>query len=384
MEFNNNSWESGVKFVEEKRPRKFFKIVGLLLVIFFSASIGGVIGGYYVKKSYSDIIIGQNGANKTSSNLDNLSNNTETADLPKNSITKVAEIVGPAVVGINNNIKTLRGVVAQGSGSGIIFDSSGYIVTNNHVIEGASSITVTLPGNDKPIPATLIGSDSKTDLAVIKINADNLPAAKFGDSSKVRVGDLAIAIGNPLGQEFAGSVTVGYISAVNRVINYDNKQLKLLQTDAAINEGNSGGALVNEAAEVIGINTLKNLGAEGMGFAIPINEAKPIIEELIKNGYVARPFVGISYQFIDEDYSKALNVPVGAQIQQVVVGSGAEEAGIKPGDILVAFDGQKLKDINTLPDILKNHKIGDTVEAKIWRNGNYITLKVKLKDSRGQ
>lgn len=384
MEFNNNSWESGVKFVEEKRPRKFFKIVGLLLVIFFSASIGGVIGGYYVKKSYSDIIIGQNNTNKNTNNLNNLSNDTETANLPKNSITKVAEIVGPAVVGINNNIRTFRGVVAQGSGSGIIFDSSGYIVTNNHVIEGASSITVTLPGNDKPIPATLIGSDSKTDLAVIKINANNLPAAKFGDSSKVRVGDLAIAIGNPLGQEFAGSVTVGYISAVNRVINFDNKQLKLLQTDAAINEGNSGGALVNEAAEVIGINTLKNLGAEGMGFAIPINEAKPIIEELIKNGYVARPFVGISYQFVDEERAKIYNTPVGAQIQQVVVGSGAEEAGIKPGDILVAFDGQELKNIDTLPEILKDHKIGDIVDAKIWRNGSYLTLKIKLKDSRGQ
>jgi serine protease Do len=267
MEFNNNSWESGVKFVEEKKPRKFFKFIGMLLIVFFSASIGGIIGGYYVKKSYVNTQYGGNFGEGTQQNVNNLTSTPETANIPKNSVTKVAELVGPTVVGINNNRTTLRGVTPYGSGSGIIFDANGYIVTNNHVVEGASSVTVILPGSKNAIPATIIGTDSKTDLAVIKIDAKNLPTAKFGDSSKVRVGDMAIAIGNPLGQEFAGSVTVGYISAVNRTVNFDNKEYKLIQTDAAINEGNSGGALTNEAGEVIGINTLKNLGAEGMGFA---------------------------------------------------------------------------------------------------------------------
>jgi serine protease Do len=381
MEFNNNSWESGVKFVEEKKTGRFFRFVGLLLVILFSASIGGIIGGYYVKKSYSDSLYGKN----VVGNVNNLNATPETANLPKSSITEVAEIVGPAVVGINNNVRMYGGVVSGGSGSGIIFDKGGYIITNHHVIEGASSVTVTLPGSQKPIAAKIIGSDSKTDLAVLKIEADNLPVAKFGDSSKVRVGDLAIAIGNPLGQEFAGTVTVGYISAVNRVMKFDNKEFKLLQTDAAINEGNSGGALVNEAGEIIGINTLKikNMGTEGMGFSIPINEAKPVIDELLKNGYVARPFVGISYRFIDEDIAKQYNVPVGAEIDQVVKGSGAEEAGIRSRDILISFDGTELKDENTLPEKLKNHKIGDVVQATIWREGKKIDITIKLRDSNG-
>jgi serine protease Do len=384
MEFNNNSWESGVKFVEEKRPKRFFRFIGMMLVIVFSASIGGIIGGYYVKKSYIDSQYGQNLVGNTQGNVNNLTSTPETVNIPKNSITKVAELVGPAVVGINNNITTKQGVIPRGSGSGIIFDASGYIVTNNHVVQGATSVTVILPGNKTPLPARIIGVDSKTDLAVIKIEAQNLPVAKFGDSSKVRVGEIAVAIGNPLGQEFAGSVTVGYISAVNRTMKFDNKEFKLIQTDAAINQGNSGGALTNEAGEVIGINTLKSLDAEGMGFAIPINEAKPVIEELLKNGYVARPFLGISYQFIDEESAKAYKTPVGALIQQVISGSGAEGAGIRAQDILVAFDGQELKDEDVLPEIIRKHKIGDVVNAKIWRDGKYIELSVTLKDSSGK
>lgn len=379
MDYNNNSWESGIKFVEEKREKKVLRVLGLILVVFFSASIGGIIGGYYVKKNYSESYYNQISQNKDK--INNLSSKESTTYLPKNSITKVAELVGPAVVGINNNDVDFFGQESlQGSGSGIIFDKSGYIVTNEHVIENAAKITVTLSGG-KSVPATLIGSDAKTDLAVLKINVENLPVAKFGDSSKVRVGDVAVAIGNPLGQEFAGSVTVGVVSALNRNIQMDDRSYKVIQTDASINPGNSGGALCNEAGEVIGINSLKIGSAEGIGFAIPINEAKPIIESLIKNGYVSRPYLGIYFQFIDEDTSKQYGVPIGVYVQKVVAQSGADDAGIRPGDIIVSAGGQELSREEALSEVLEKYKVGDTLKVKVFRNGRYKEYSIKLGDA---
>jgi serine protease Do len=379
MDYNNNSWESGVRFVEERRPKKVIRFLSLLFIVFFSASIGGILGGYYVKKNYVGASINPQNIQSYTSN--NLTSKVETATLPKNSITKVAEAVGPAVVGISNNVKTWGGVTKQGSGSGIIFDKAGYIVTNEHVIDGASSVTVTLSGG-RSVPARIIGADAKTDLAVLKIDVQNLPVAKFGDSSKVRVGDTAIAIGNPLGEEFAGSVTVGVISALNRTMDVDGRKYKVIQTDAAINPGNSGGALVNEAGEVIGINSLKIGDAEGMGFAISINEAKPIIEALMKNGYVPRPSIGIYQLFIDEEMADQYNVPIGSGVQEVIIGSGAEASGLKPGDVITAIDGVQLKKDGQLQDILEKHKVGDTVTLKVWRDGRYINIKVRLGDSR--
>lgn len=370
MDYNNGSWQSGVKFVEEKRSKKILRMLALIFIIFFSAGIGGIIGGYYVKKSYEEV--------PKLTTPSNLQQQQITSNIPKNSITKVAEVVGPAVVGITNNVTTFTGrTVKQGTGSGIIFDKAGYIVTNQHVIEGATEVYVTLAGGKK-LPARIIGADYRTDLAVLKIEAKDLPVAKFGDSSKVRVGDIAIAIGNPLGEEFSGSVTAGVISAVNRKMTVDGRTYKVIQTDASINPGNSGGALCNEAGEVIGINSLKISSAEGMGFAISINEAKPIIESLMKNGYVSRPFIGIYYEFIDEEMAQEFNVPVGANIRGVERGSGAEEAGIRPGDIMVKFDGVDIKNMEDLSDALEKHKPGDVVSARIWREGQYIDVKIKL------
>ncbi|WP_027309068.1 S1C family serine protease [Caloramator sp. ALD01] len=369
MDYNNGSWQSGVKFVEEKRSKKILRFLALIFIVFFSAGIGGIIGGYYVKKNYTEAPLLNNQLNTKQEIVTNI---------PKNSITKVAEVVGPAVVGITNNVTTFTGrTVKQGTGSGIIFDKSGYIVTNQHVIDGASEVYVTLAGGKK-LPARVIGADYRTDLAVLKIEAQNLPVAKFGDSSKVRVGDIAVAIGNPLGEEFSGSVTAGVISAVNRKMTVDGRTYKVIQTDASINPGNSGGALCNEAGEVIGINSLKISSAEGMGFAISINEAKPIIESLMKNGYVSRPFIGIYYEFIDEEIADEYNVPVGVNIRGVERGSGAEEAGIRPGDIIVNFDGVDIKRMEDLSDVLEKHKVGDIVSARIWRDGKYIDVKIKL------
>lgn len=389
MSSDNDSWQSGIRFAEEKKPKRIFKVIGIILIAFFSASIGGIAGGYYVRKYYNTSFY-ENNKNQDNAQYngkigeDDILNSGSRADSDKNSITKVAELVGPAVVGVDNNIRTWGGGMAlQGSGSGIIFDKRGYIVTNEHVIAGASNISITLSGGRK-ISAKLIGKDSKTDLAVLKVNVDNLPTAKFGNSSDVRVGDVAIAIGNPLGEEFSGSVTAGVISALNRSIDVDGREYKVIQTDASINSGNSGGALCNEAGEVIGISSLKISSAEGIGFAISINEAMPIIQSIIKHGYVSRPSLGIISQFIDGNSAQFYGVPVGVYVQSIMDEDVINTTGLKTGDIIVSFDGIVLKNEDDLQNIIERHKVGDGVNAKVWRDGKSVDLKLKLIDTYGQ
>jgi len=320
-----------------------------------------------------------------------------------NLIANIAKIVSPSVVGIDTSVSYSNGfgsaLVPEGSGSGIIIDSQGYIVTNNHVVDGASKITVNLSDGRK-FPAQLIGKDSKTDLAVLKINATNLIPAKLGDSSKLEVGDLAVAIGNPLGESFAGTVTAGIISGLNRNLQSDYGPVNLIQTDAAINPGNSGGPLVNSNGEVVGITSVKltstggsdtqdpfgmfqsqGTPVEGMGFAIPINEAKPIIDDLIKHGYVERPMMGVSVQEVTQQDAAQYNIPVGLYIAQVQQGSGADEAGLQPGDVITAVDGTKVQTFDALQSIITKHKVGDTITVTFWRNGRTMSTKVKLMSS---
>ncbi|WP_434642968.1 trypsin-like peptidase domain-containing protein [Thermoanaerobacterium thermosaccharolyticum] len=320
-----------------------------------------------------------------------------------NLITNIAKIVSPSVVGIDTSVSYSNGyrsaLVPEGSGSGIIINSQGYIVTNNHVVDGASKITVNLSDGRK-FPAQLIGKDAKTDLAVLKINATNLIPAKLGDSSKLEVGELAVAIGNPLGESFAGTVTAGIISGLNRNLQSDYGPVNLIQTDAAINPGNSGGPLVNSNGEVIGITSVKltstggsdtqdpfgmfqsqSTPVEGMGFAIPINEAKPIIDELIKHGYVERPVMGVSVQEVTSQDATQYNIPVGLYIAQVQQGSGADAAGLQAGDVITAVDGTKVDTFDSLQSIINKHKIGDTITVTFWRNGRTLTAKVKLMSS---
>jgi serine protease Do len=386
--YDNNLWESGIRFAEVKKPKRYAGVIGVLLLTLFSAAIGGIIGGYYVKKSVNVSYYGFNqddslqDENKQIKN--NLSKNPETETLPKNTITKVAETIGPAVVGVNSNTTTWNGGIALlGSGSGIIFDKRGYILTNEHVIEGATNISVTLSGGRR-VAAKIIGKDSKTDLAILKVDVDNLPVAKFGNSTGMRVGDVAVAVGNPLGEEFSGTVTVGVISAVNRNIEYDGRNYKLIQTDASINAGNSGGALCNEAGEIIGIITLKIKSLEGMGFAISINDARPIIEGIMKNGYVKRPSLGIISQFIDESTSVFYSVPVGVYVQDVVKDDGRDSIGLQSGDIIVSFDNKQLESDGILSELVSKHKIGESITARVWRDGKVKKMKVKLVDSYGQ
>lgn len=365
--------EGKIKFRNNNRHGRIKGFFKLVCIIIASATIGGAAGAYIVDKKYSTRVLTPNNQSIFQQG------DTKTADIPKNAINKVAETVGPAVVGISNKVDGFFGVQNESSGSGIIFDPNGYIVTNNHVIEGSEKIVVRL-SSGKTLDAKLVGADTRSDLAVIKVEAQNLPVAKFGDSSKVKVGDLAIAIGNPLGEEFAGSVTAGIISALNRKISFQGAIYKVLQTDAAINPGNSGGALCNEAGEVIGINSLKlgtEQGAEGMGFAISINEAKDIVKSLMNYGkVVSRPFIGIYGQSIISDANKVQ----GVYVKEVVKDSGAYKAGIKPTDIIVELDGKKVTKFEDLADIIDSHKIGDTISCKVWRNGKTVQYKIVLSE----
>lgn len=298
----------------------------------------------------------------------------------------IAENVGPAVVGITN----MRGhdffnnpIIS--SGSGVIFDrNNGYIVTNYHVVEGATNIQVTVD-DGLHYEAKLIGYDRDTDLAVLQIDADNLPEARFGDSLKLRVGELAVAIGNPLGKDFARSVTAGVISALDREITVRTSggeiTLQVIQTDAAINPGNSGGALVNSKGEVIGINSVKIARAdvEGMGFAIPTHVVKPIIDQLIEKGYVSRPFIGIfDFREITPQMSNWYNLPEGIYVGGVVSGGPAAAAGMRPGDVIVEMQGQKIRTFDDLQKILRTHNVGDETNIVVVRDNRRIELKVTL------
>lgn len=252
------------------------------------------------------------------------------------------------------------------------------------MVENATEVKVILSNKDE-YSAKLVGRDSKTDLAVIKIDATDLPTAVLGNSSGVQVGELAVAIGNPLGQELAGSITIGVISAVNRTINVNGQEFTLLQTDAAINPGNSGGALVNAYGEVIGINSVKMAasGVEGLGFAIPTDIAKPVISDLIEHGYVqGRPLIGITGRNITADMSRYYRIPEGIYVIETEPFSGAERAGIKPGDVIIKCNGTAVKTVNELNEIRDQHKAGDTITLTISRNGNEMDVPVTLTEDK--
>lgn len=309
----------------------------------------------------------------------------------------VAQKVLPSVVGIkveysvssifNKNMTS----TVEAEGSGIIISEDGYILTNNHIVNSSSSssfyevgkankVTITLYNDETEYEGTIVGTDEQTDLAVIKIDKTGLSAASLGDSDSVQVGEFAMAIGNPLGMQ--SSVSSGMISAVNRKVTSDGITFNLIQTDTAINSGNSGGALVNSKGEVIGINTLKMSGSgiEGMGFAIPINSAKPIYEQLIQYNKVKRPYIGISGRDLDEQTAKANNLVVGVYVISIDEFSAAEKAGLKIGDVITAIDGKNITTMDELNEVKNTHNIGDEITLNIYRNGSEKQIKVTLQE----
>ena len=303
--------------------------------------------------------------------------------------TEIAKKVGPAVVGIRSTMQQQTGFFgstsqAQAEGSGIILSEDGYIATNNHVVDGATAVSVIL-NTGTELEAKIVGKDEQTDLAVIKIEpTEQLTVATIGDSTNLEVGERVVAIGNPMGLEFFGSVTEGIVSAVNRKITVDNRTMSLIQTDAAINSGNSGGALINRFGEVIGINSVKvsSEGVEGMGFAIPSAEAKPIISDLLQYGYVkGRPVIGISTREVTEYMARAYSWPQGVQVMEVT-GDSAKNAGLQQGDIITEVEGEKITDSDKLNEIKNKHNPGDKLKMTVYKysTGRTETVEVTLSE----
>ena len=275
------------------------------------------------------------------------------------------------------------------SGTGVIFSEEGYIVTNHHVIEGAREITVLL-SDERILEATLLGADAASDLAVLHVEDENLTAAEFGDSTQLRVGDSVAAIGDPLGSELRGTLTNGIISAINRDVNVGGRTMTLIQTNAAINSGNSGGPLINCYGQVIGINTLKisdsasSAGVEGLGFAIPSATVKEIVDQLIEQGYVSgRPTLGISGEAVSSFYQHYYRMPAGLYITQIDSGSDAASRGIIPGDILMSIDNTRIANMDGLNQALYNYNPGDSVTVVIYRQGIQYQVELTLTEANG-
>ena len=286
----------------------------------------------------------------------------------------------PSVVAIS----TVSGW-STGTGSGVIMTEDGTIMTNAHVVSGAQSITVRVMDGTE-YEATLLGVDEKTDLAVIKIDATGLTPAEFGDSSSIVQGEIAVAIGNPLGLAFEGSVTQGIISAVSREIEVDGRTMTYIQTDAAINPGNSGGALVNGSGQVIGINSVKvsSSDVEGLGFAIPISVALPIAEQLTTYGYVTgRPSIGIGGEDVTDYMVYYYRIPRGVLVGLVTPDSGAETGGVEVGDVIVGLNGVSVSSMDELTNEKDKFSPGDTVTLTVYRSGEYVELDVVLGESTG-
>lgn len=380
---------------------------GKSVIIPFVSGILGcsvVIGTCFGVPSIRNKIIGS-----SSSSISTTNNNSTQSDgyvkqvsLGNYSDTAVyaANKILPSIVGIKIdytvNATSIFGrtgsTTATASGSGIIISEDGYILTNNHVVSSSSSetssyyqiseatkITVTLFNDDTEYEAKIVGQDEQTDLAVIKIEKTGLTKAEFADSDNVKVGEFAMAVGNPV--NMTSTVTTGIISAVNRKItDSDGKIYTCIQTDAAINSGNSGGALVNSEGKVIGINTLKlsGTGIEGIGFAIPINSTTDITSQLIQYSKVKRPFIGISGIDLDESTAKKYNLVVGVYVKSVEDFSSAEKGGLKSGDVIIEADGKSIKSMDELNEIKNSHQIGDTMKLKINRDGSEKEITLTL------
>ena len=374
------------------------QIATTVVASFVSAVVGGACAlGVYVGLNKEPAKALETSKTNTGSIVETSNPNLSQVSLTNYSDTAIyaAQKALPSMVSISVeydvNYMGMKKPVA-GSGSGVILSEDGYILTNNHVISSADSssfyqvsdaksIKVKIYGDDTEYSAEIIGTDSQTDLAVLKIDKTGLTPAELGDSSSVQIGEFVLAIGNPYNLDY--SVTAGIISALIREMTVENTTYNVIQADCAINSGNSGGALVNSKGEVIGITTLKLAGdgIEGVSFAIPVNETVPIYKELIEKGKISRPFVGISGIDLDEATAIRNGLTKGIYVDSVVSGSGAEDAGIMAGDVIVSFDG---KDVSTMDELnaIKNTKnIGDKIEIKLYRKSELKTFTITLKEA---
>ncbi|MGN0607376.1 MAG: S1C family serine protease [Oscillospiraceae bacterium] len=407
---------------KHNREKKTAKTIGLLLCA-VAISVGSITGYRYFEDKNANSadeeqasIASEIASSNASENNDTVLQNTDSE--PENnasqkslielasrenalSVPDIVNKVMPSVVGISSTFQyqyqfgfgQSQTQTGTGTGTGIIMSEDGYIITNAHVIYDeqyglASAVSVMLV-DETEYEATLVGYDTESDIAVLKIQADNLTACEFGNSDDLVVGELVIAIGNPLGFELFGSVTSGIVSALNRDISINEKNMTLIQTDAAINAGNSGGPLVNSYGQVIGINSAKmsssygSASVEGLGFAIPITDAKTIIDDLINYGYVTgRPQFGITGENITESMANYYQVPVGVYVRFMDPEGAAAKAGIQIGDIIVALQDEPVTTTDELNKIKAEYKAGDTVKVTVSRNNQNIDINVVLQEKK--
>ena len=411
MESNENNFRNVIDIPPKKEKNS---IKNSVVVPFLSGVLGCslVIGTCFGIPEIKNKIIGESSKNTStstsSSNSDKSIGTVDFVSLTSYSNTAVyaANKILPSIVGIEvtynvttNSMFSMFGYgrsstsEATASGSGIVISQDGYILTNNHVVNSkaesvyyeiseATSVKVKLSNSDKEYEAKIVGKDSQTDLAVLKIDANDLTAAEFADSDSIKVGEFTMAVGNPLA--LGTTITCGVVSAVNREVSDDDgNKFICIQTDAAINSGNSGGALVNSEGKVIGVNTLKvsSTGVEGIGFAIPINSTTNIAKDLIENGKVKRPYLGISGRDLPEETASKHNLVAGVYIVSIEEFSSAETAGLKAGDVITAINNKEVKTMDELNNIKNTFSVGDTVTLHVFRNGSYQDISITLGES---
>ncbi len=375
------------KVKKERRFSFLTVIVSVLLALMVGTTSGGIASAIICAVA---ILNTENPATTIEQIIQGANNGTVNIDvqnLDASMAEAVAQKVTPSVVGIKTTVAVSNFFggteESSGEGSGVIYKDNGYIITNYHVISdavdysGSAEILVFLgEDNQNGYKASVVGYNISCDLAVIKINGKDLPVIEWGDSSELKVGQTVVAIGNPGGLEFMGSVTMGIVSGLNRVVSdtYDSETVQLIQTDAAINPGNSGGALVNASGQLIGINSSKIVseGFEGMGFAIPSNTVKEICDKIISKEYEPTPYIGVT---ISERYTASvltsLGYPAGAVVYSVTAGSPAASAGIKQGDIITKFNGVDITDYTKLYSLIAQCSPGDKVNFVVYRAGSY-------------
>ncbi len=377
-------YEEGRESKKENRPKKN-RIISYIVVALIASLIGGIISPFIVLKYMEENnMLGSQ--NSPTFGISDVLESGEKID----AITIVAQDAMNSVVGITTRSLRQIGFFQQevgGVGSGVIVDSNGYILTNSHVIDNgnAKNIRVLFDNGDEK-EAKVLWYDALLDLAIIKVDAKNLPVAKLGDSDKLLVGEPAIAIGNPLGLEFQSTVTSGIISGLHRTINVEGNVIEdLIQTDASINQGNSGGPLLNSKGEVVGINTAKISSAEGLGFAIPINTVKPILEQVIETGTYKTVVVGITGVEV-ELYERRLGVDISADqgvvVLEVVQNSPAYNAGLRVGDVIAKIDDKDIENMSQLKKALYSYKQGDKAKLTIIRNGTEEILEIEFTQVR--
>ena len=413
MESNESNFKNVIDISQRKEKTG---IKHTVIVPFLSGVLGCslVIGTCFGVPEIKERIVGNStNTNKSTSTSAgaSLDKNVGTVDFVSltsysNTAVYAANKILPSIVGIEvtynvttNSIYSIFGggrsstSEATASGSGIIISEDGYILTNNHVVDSksesvyydiseATAIKIKLSSDDKEYEAKIVGKDSQTDLAVLKIEATGLTAAEFADSDSIKIGEFAMAVGNPLA--LGTTITCGVISAVNReVTDDDGNKYFCIQTDAAINSGNSGGALVNSEGKVIGVNTLKvsSTGVEGIGFAIPINSTTSVIKDLIENGKVKRPYIGISGRDLTDQIASRYKLVAGVYVVSVEEFSSAETAGLKAGDVITEINGTQVKSMEELNNVKNTLSVGDKVNLRIYREGFYKDITLTLGES---